>query len=77
MEKIKVEVKLKTNVMDPQGLAVMNALKELGLEGLKDVRIGKVFDITFEGKKPSKKEIENYCDKLLANPVIENFEIIE
>ncbi len=77
MEKVKVEVNLKTNVMDPQGLAVSKALKNMGLENIKDVRIGKVFYLTFDGEKPDKKTIEEFCSKLLANPVIENFEIIE
>lgn len=77
MEQVKVEVTLKTNVMDPQGLVVMKALKSMGLDNISDVRIGKVFYLTFEGKKPEKKTIEEFCDKLLSNPVIENFTILE
>lgn len=77
MEQVKVEVTLKTNVMDPQGLAVMKALKSMGLENVQDVRIGKVFYLQFEGNKPEKKKIEEFCDKLLSNPVIENFTILE
>ncbi len=76
MAKVKVEVNLKQNVMDPQGLAVSKALKKMGLENISDVRIGKVFYLNFNGEKPDDNEIKKYCDKLLANPVIENFDII-
>lgn len=77
MEEIKVEVNLKGNVMDPQGLAVKKALNNMGFDTVSEVRIGKVFHIKFDGKKPDKKDIEQFCDKLLSNPVIENFEIFD
>jgi len=77
MNKIKVEVTLKENIMDPQGLAVMKALQNLKVSGIKDVRIGKIFFLTFEKNVPDDKVIEDFCDKLLSNPVIENFKIIK
>ena len=76
MKKIKVEVNLKENIMDPQGQAVMKALQGMNVPNIKDVRIGKVFYLTFEGGLPEKEVIESFSDKLLSNPVIENFKII-
>lgn len=76
MKKIKVEVNLKENIMDPQGQAVLKALQGMDVPNIEDVRIGKVFYLSFEGEIPEKQIIESFCDKLLSNPVIENFKII-
>ena len=76
-----VYVKLKDGVLDPQGSTIQRALGNMGYQGIKDVRSGKVFEITFQqgqGKKPEEL-VEEICRKLLTNPVIEkyNFEILK
>ena len=72
-----VYVKLKEGVLDPQGLTIKKALEKLGYQNVKEVRSGKFFEIVFDsnGSKPSAKFLNEISDKLLANPVIEKFEI--
>ncbi|MDV7341614.1 phosphoribosylformylglycinamidine synthase subunit PurS [Terasakiella sp. A23] len=74
--KAKVHVTLKNGVLDPQGKAVEHALGTLGFAGVGEVRIGKYIELelTDEAEK-SKENIENMCKKLLANTVIENFDV--
>lgn len=74
-----VYVKLKDGVLDPQGSTIQRALENMGYQGIKDVRSGKVFEIAFRqdlNKKPEEL-IDEICRRLLTNPVIEkyNFEI--
>jgi len=75
--KIKVTVRLKKGVLDPQGKAVGITAQKLGFEGFEGYRIGKI--IEFNTKLTNKAEIEKkalaLADKLLANTVIENYEI--
>lgn len=76
-----VQVWLKEAVLDPQGQAVMNALVREGLKGVQGVRQGKVFFIEFDSKSVSsigsqQALIERLSRELLANPVIEDFEIV-
>ncbi|MDH7500718.1 MAG: phosphoribosylformylglycinamidine synthase subunit PurS [candidate division NC10 bacterium] len=81
MLRIKVTVTLKPGVLDPQGKTVRNALESLGFKGLVDLRIGKVMEIKMDGVSPeeAKSKVEEMCQKLLANPVIEDYryEIVE
>ncbi len=75
--KIKVIVRLKKGVLDPQGKAVETTAKKLGFEGFENFRIGKI--IEFTTSLTDKREIEEkalkLADKLLANTVIENYEV--
>jgi phosphoribosylformylglycinamidine synthase len=77
--KAMVYVKLKDGVLDPQGSTIKRALGNMGYKGIKDVRSGKVFEITLNSnnKEETGKLLDQICKKLLANPVIEkyNFEI--
>lgn len=75
--KAKVFVTLKTGVLDPQGKAIQHALEGLGFDGVGDVRQGKVIEIDLAAADESaaRAEVEDMCRKLLANPVIENYEI--
>lgn len=72
-----VYVKLKEGVLDPQGLTIKKALEKLGYQNVKEVRSGKFFEIVFDsnGSKPGAKFLNEISDKLLANPVIEKYEI--
>ena len=77
MGKIIVEVMLKPEILDPQGQAVGNALPRLGFTFAKDVRQGKRFEIEVDGEPTTAQlaEVEKAAEKLLSNPVIENFTV--
>jgi phosphoribosylformylglycinamidine synthase len=72
-----VYVSLKDGVLDPQGLTIKKALDDLGYRGIKEVRSGKFFQIVLDGsvRNSSLEYISEISDKLLANPVIEKFEV--
>jgi len=74
--KVKVKVVLKEGILDPQGKAVLHAINDLKFKGVNDVRIGKYIELTFNGLARSSVEDETkeICQKLLANPVMENFD---
>jgi phosphoribosylformylglycinamidine synthase len=72
--KANVYVTLKREVLDPQGDAVRRALGALGFDGVKNVRVGKLIELEVDGDpKQAEGELEKMCEKLLANPVIEDF----
>ena len=75
--KARVTVTLKTGILDPQGKAIEGALKSLGVDGVASVRQGKVFDIELEGVEGDAANalIQQACEKLLANTIVENFAI--
>ncbi|OGL41745.1 MAG: phosphoribosylformylglycinamidine synthase [Candidatus Schekmanbacteria bacterium RIFCSPHIGHO2_02_FULL_38_11] len=81
MSQARVYVTLKPSVLDPQGKAVKSALVSLGFQGLKDIRVGKYFEINIDeiSKETAIEKIKEMCEKLLANTVIENYrlEIVE
>ena len=74
-----VQIKVMTlkDLLDPQGKAVMGGLKNLGLNGVEDVRIGKNIDLQIDAStaEEAKKIGEEAAKKLLANPVMEVFEV--
>lgn len=72
--KARVYVTLKREVLDPQGEAVRRALSSQGFDDVRDVRIGKLVEIELTGDRQSaERELAAMCEKLLANPVIEDF----
>lgn len=75
--KARVIVTLKNGVLDPQGKAIEGALGGLGFGDIGSVRQGKVFDVEMTGsdKDAARAELEQMCEKLLANTVIENYAI--
>ena len=75
--KARVYVTLKREVLDPQGDAVRRALGAQGFSGVHDVRIGKLVEIELEGgdRNERERELSAMCEKLLANPVIEDFKL--
>ena len=75
--KAKVYITPKNGVLDPQGNAIAHALTGLGFEGVGEVRQGKVIEIDLEETDAHKvrEAIEAMCIKLLANTVIEDYEI--
>jgi len=72
---VKVHVRLKKGVLDPQGITVHQALKTIGYQGVEDVRVGKLIELDFHGKTKAvvQKEVEEMAEKLLTNPIIEEF----
>ena len=72
-----VRVMLKPAVNDPQGLSIRNALRTLGFTGVEEVRAGKLIALTVEASDASAAQTsaEAMADRLLANPVIETFEV--
>lgn len=75
MLRVKIFVTLKNGVVDPQGITIKGALESLGYEGIANVRLGKYIQMELNCKsgKEAEKDIEEMCQKLLANPVIENY----
>tara|TARA_B000000609_G_C24144500_1_gene333330 strand:- start:209 stop:448 length:240 start_codon:yes stop_codon:yes gene_type:complete len=75
--KARIKIMLKNGVLDPQGEAIKHALNNIGFESVTGVRQGKVIELDIEGsdKNQVRSQIENMCNKMLANTVIENFEI--
>ncbi|PID36522.1 MAG: phosphoribosylformylglycinamidine synthase [Rhodobacterales bacterium] len=72
--KVRVDIMLKSGVLDPQGEAVRHALGSLGFAGVEKVRQGKVIELEVAAGT-SEATIVEMCEKLLANTVIENYQI--
>ena len=75
--KATVLVRLKSEVLDPQGDAVRRALGKLGFEGVKGVRVGKLIEIDLDDTAGPdvKARLEKMADEMLANPVTEDYEV--
>jgi phosphoribosylformylglycinamidine synthase PurS subunit len=75
--KFSVKITLKKDVLDPQGKVVQQTLQNMGLDTLKNLRQGKYFEIEVNenNENKAKDKIEDMCKKLLANLIIEDFEI--
>ena len=75
--KARIHITLKNGVLDPQGKATEHALSRLGFDGINDVRQGKYIelDIIESDRAKASATVEAMCRKLLANTIIENYEI--
>ena len=75
--KARVTVTLKNGVLDPQGKAIEGALGALGFAGVGSVRQGRVFDLELASadKSQAEQQLNAMCEKLLANTVIENYQV--
>ena len=74
--KVNVIVKPKEAVLDPQGNAVRDAMRHLGMPEVKSVRIGKYMEINLDGEDVAlEKRLHGLCRDLLSNPVIEDYEL--
>jgi len=75
--KAKIIITLKSGVLDPQGKAIEGALKGLGFDGAAEVRQGKVIEVNLDetDAAAARAKAEEMCQKLLANPIMENYTI--
>lgn len=75
--KVKIYISLKHGVLDPQGKAVQHALGALGFKGVQNVRQGKFIELnlTETNTEDARAYVTEMCEKLLANTVIENYDI--
>jgi phosphoribosylformylglycinamidine synthase subunit PurS len=75
--KARVQVMLKNGVLDPQGKAIEHSLASLGFSGVDEVRMGKVIevDVAETDVDKARAQVTEMCEKLLANTVIERYEI--
>ena len=73
----KVYITLKKDVLDPQGSVIANSLKSLGFNGIENVRQGKYIEIKLNTKNKDNaiKQLNEMCEKLLANLVIEDYKV--
>ena len=71
----KVYIRLKPSVNDPQGLTIRGGLRQLGFESVTDVRAGKYMEIRLDAADAAdaQAQVAAMCDRLLANPVIEDY----
>ena len=76
MFKATVIVKRRPKILDPQGKAVEQGAKLLGFNNVKQTRIGKYIEFFVDAtdKKTAETEVREYCEKLLSNPIMEDFE---
>lgn len=78
MTKVTVLVRLKASLDDAQGRVVERALRNLGYEKVSKVRVGKLIEVWIDNEvnpDEAKKQVEAMCRQLLANPVVEEFEV--
>ena len=70
--RVRVLVRPKAGILDPQGVAVERALPALGFEGVSNVHVGRLIELDIEDSS----QLPAMCEKLLANPLIEDYEIV-
>ena len=71
MSRVRVLIRPKAGILDPQGQTVERALPALGFEGIGNVHVGRMVELDVEDES----QLESLCEKLLANPLIEDYEI--
>ena len=74
----KINISLKSGVLDPEGKAIENALIRKGYKEVKNVKVGRLITLNIEGndKVSAYERVSQMCEDMLANNVIENFEIV-
>jgi len=71
----KVIVRLKPEVSDPQGMTIQQTVTKLGYPGIRRVRVGKFLEIELDAPdgESARKTLDAFCDRILANPIIEDY----
>jgi phosphoribosylformylglycinamidine synthase subunit PurS len=75
--KVRVNLTRRPEIADPQGTTIQRALQDLNFKGVTSVRVDKVFHLEVDGDDPEdvREQVGKMCQQLLANPVLEDFEI--
>ena len=73
--RVRVLIRPKEGILDPQGQAVERALPALGYEGVSNVHVGRLVELDVPGDGDVSARVAEMCEKLLANPLIEDYEI--
>ena len=75
--KVQIHISLKNGVLDPQGKAIENSLRNLGFDKVENVRQGKFIELDIDENDPveARKQATEMCENLLANTVIENYRV--
>jgi phosphoribosylformylglycinamidine synthase len=74
--KVRVLVRPKEGILDPQGQAIERALPALGYEGVENVHVGRLVELELGGEGEARiDQVAEMCERLLANPLIESYEI--
>ena len=70
-----IYVTLRPSVLDPAGVAVQSGIRQMGYENIEQVRIGKYIQLGLQAasEEEARQQLHQVCDRLLANPVIENY----
>ncbi len=77
MARARVYITYKEGILDPQGKTVLRALKSLGYDEVENLRVGKYMELELAGedKEGLEKRLGEMCEKLLANPIIEDYDL--
>jgi len=75
--RVRVLIRPKEGILDPQGQAVERALPALGYEGVSNVHVGRLVELDVPGDGDVSARVAEMCEKLLANPLIESYEVQE
>jgi len=75
--RVRVLIRPKEGILDPQGQAVERALPALGYEGVSNVHVGRLVELDVPGDGDISARVAEMCEKLLANPLIESYEVQE
>lgn len=73
MSRVQILIRPKEGILDAQGKAIESALPALGFEGIGQVRVGRIVELEAD----SRDRLDELCEKLLANPLIEDYEIVD
>jgi phosphoribosylformylglycinamidine synthase PurS subunit len=73
--KARIVVRLRPGILDPQGTTIRRALEGLGFPEVRDLRVGKLLELTLDEADPARARarLDEMCRKLLANPVVEDY----
>jgi phosphoribosylformylglycinamidine synthase subunit PurS len=73
--RVRVLIRPKEGILDPQGQAVERALPALGYEDVSNVHVGRLVELDVDGDGDVEAQVREMCERLLANPLIESYEI--
>jgi phosphoribosylformylglycinamidine synthase len=73
--RVRVLIRPKEGILDPQGQAVERALPALGYEDVSNVHVGRLVELDVDGDGDVEAQVREMCERLLANPLIESYEV--